>query len=220
LRLRLFDVTRLLPAFQMDCIALASFVHTTAAAKTRTLICRGLTLSRSSIMRFPLLTGILLLASLPLAHAGEEDAAGKLKDIGARVTLDPATGKIIAVDLGRTTVVDADLTVVKELPALKSLDVDRSKITDAGLAHLEKLKDLEALDLEFTAVTDAGLAKLKGLTGLKSLDLESTTITDESLKHLAGLKGLLQLDVRGTKVTEAGAKKLQETLPKLVINLR
>jgi hypothetical protein len=68
---------------------------------------------------------------------------------------------IESVYLGGTSAGDDDLSVLKNLPRLRTVVLTGSSVTDAGLLHLRGLTSVETIDLRFTAVTEAGLADLR-----------------------------------------------------------
>src|SRR5215813_12597420 len=103
--------------------------------------------------------GGVLLGLLVLAVSGRADEAAALKMIeklGGKVTRDgKLPGKpVVAVDLGSTKVVDADLKELKELKSLQSLGLGVTEVTDTGLKELKELKDLTSLNLGGTRITD------------------------------------------------------------------
>jgi hypothetical protein len=111
---------------------------------------------------------------------------------------------------------------LQSLAALKEqltwLDLAGTSVSDAGLAQVAELPNLTRLHLQKTQVTDAGLSHLKNLEHLSYLNLYGTQVTDAGLKQLEGLKNLRALYLWQTKVTEAGVKALQEKLPGLKID--
>ncbi|CAN5909343.1 ribonuclease inhibitor [soil metagenome] len=111
---------------------------------------------------------------------------------------------------------------LKSLAALKEqltwLDLAGTSVSDAGLAQVAELPNLTRLHLQKTQVTDAGLVHLKNLEHRSYLNLYGTQITDAGLKQLDGLKNLRSLYLWQTKVTEAGVKALQQKLPGLKVD--
>ncbi len=99
------------------------------------------------------------------------------------------------------------------------IDLGRSKVTDAGLAVIAKMNNLERLHLESTAITDAGMAQLASLPQLQYLNLYGTKVTDAGIAKLAANKQLKKLFLWQTAVTPAAAKKLEEAVPGLVVNI-
>jgi hypothetical protein len=111
----------------------------------------------------------------------------------------------------------AGLAHLSGLINLTDLDLSGSEVSDAGLANLERMNRLSTFNLSNTRVSDAGLAHLKGLASLTKLFLNGTRVTDAGLLHLKALGNLEELDLGGTSVTADGMKKLNQTLPMLMI---
>lgn len=97
------------------------------------------------------------------------------------------------------------------------LDLSRSGVSDAGLTVLGQMPHLERLDLRGTAVGDDGMAALAGLSRLETLGLYGTRVGDVGLEALRGLPSLRRLYVGGTEVTEAGLEALREARPELQV---
>lgn len=72
-----------------------------------------------------------------------------------------AIANVNAVYLAGASIIDDDLTWLKELPRLRIVVLTSSPVTDAGLPHLRGLTHLETVDLRFTGVTDDGVASLR-----------------------------------------------------------
>jgi hypothetical protein len=163
-------------------------------------------------------------ASEPLAPAPEVEpdpqaaealrlaALADLKSAGARVTPDE-TGRIIAVDLAQTSVTDADLDALTQLPQLRELNLRETLVSDAGVAAVTRLEDLEFLGLTGTLVTDAGLVHLPVLHQLRFLTLGHTIVTDAGLDVLAGCERLEAINLKGTAVTAEGIARFQAARP-------
>jgi hypothetical protein len=143
----------------------------------------------------------------------EDVAAAALSKLGARLRRDDA-GRIIEVDLGERSTIDAELVHLVGLRAIEEINLHRTKITGVGLVHLKGLTTLKRAFFSDTAVDDEGVAYLKGLQNLNLVGLSGTRITDRGLKHLTGLKNLSSLFAIGTLITEAGVTRLREKLPK------
>lgn len=124
----------------------------------------------------PIATGIPFVSVRATNARGLDDAR-----IGALRALAP---QVVWLDLGGTSVTDAGLAVVGQLPHLVRLDLSRTRVTDAGLVPLEKLAYLESLNLYGTGVGDAGLARLEGLTKLRSLYVWGTAVTPAGIDRL------------------------------------
>jgi Planctomycete cytochrome C len=121
--------------------------------------------------------------------------------------------------LAGASVTDATIAPLKDIKSLVEVNLATTKVTDAGLAPLEKLTYLQNLQLQLTGVTDAGLAHVEKLENLMVLNLYGTAVTDAGLEHLKGLKHLRSLYLWQSKVTAEGAKKLQDALPGLYVNM-
>jgi serine/threonine protein kinase len=109
---------------------------------------------------------------------------------------------------------DAGLRALGELPALEHLFLNASRVTDAGLPALGQFPTLTTLYLRETAVTDAGLESVGRLASLSELMLLGCQgVTDAGLAHLRGLSTLKTLYLEGTKATPRGVAALQAALP-------
>jgi acetyl esterase/lipase len=154
--------------------------------------------------------------SLKGAAAALAEQVGKLKKLGARITLD-RQGRVVEVNLGERKVADADLIHLRGFHHLRELDLTRTKVTGAGLKHLEDLTSLRRLFLTDTKVDDAGVSHLKGMKTLVLIGLSGTRISDAAVDHLREMNGLEQVFCLGTGLTDDGAKKLRRALPKCEI---
>ncbi len=179
------------------------------------------------------------LARLPQdSKERQEQLIARIKRLGGAPDPHPSGSPLIAIDLHRTKVSDADLGQLQGLASLRTLNLSGTKISDAALGSVSTLTGLQTLYLNDTAVTDAGLQQLQSLTNLKELGLYRTRVTDVGLTYLKGLtnlqsltlggsqitdRGLMQLKslrnlrhllLSGTSVTTAGVEELQKALPK------
>jgi hypothetical protein len=93
-------------------------------------------------------------------------------------------GRVIHVDLGISTVTDADLRLFRDLPDTEMVSVARSQVTDAGLHALSRLENLETLYVDPTRVTDVGLKYLEGLRRLKYVWAIRSGVGRESVERL------------------------------------
>jgi hypothetical protein len=91
---------------------------------------------------------------------------------------------IVHLDLARTSVTDAGLKAVGQLPRLVRLDLRKVKLTDGGLESLSTLKHLVFLNLYGTEITDKGLAALAGMKSLRNIYLFETTVTEAGIAKL------------------------------------
>jgi beta-lactamase regulating signal transducer with metallopeptidase domain len=119
--------------------------------------------------------------------------------------------------LHRGNVTDNTLQHLKGLVELRRLYLGETAIGDAGLEHLKGLTKLEYLHVGGTKVTGAGTSHLGDLTNLKILHLFNTKVDDGGLTNLRGLSKLQLVSLPPVMVTDDGVKKLQEAMPKLVI---
>lgn len=102
---------------------------------------------------------------------------------------------------------------------IMALDLSRTRLKDADLAPLAGMTNLVRLELKRNTITDAGLVHVQGLVELETLNLFDTQVTDAGLAQLAGLKRLQKVFVFNTKVTASGAATLQKAIPGVVVNL-
>lgn len=102
---------------------------------------------------------------------------------------------------------------------IMALDLSRTRLKDADLAPLAGMTNLVRLELKRNTITDEGLAHVQGLVELETLNLFDTQVTDAGLAQLAGLKRLQKVFVFNTKVTAGGAAALQKAIPGVVVNL-
>jgi hypothetical protein len=65
------------------------------------------------------------------------------------------------VGIEASTITDADIECIRDLPHLRWLRLNLSSITDAGLENLKGLSRLERLFIEDTKVTEEGVEKLQ-----------------------------------------------------------
>jgi Leucine-rich repeat (LRR) protein len=73
---------------------------------------------------------------------------------------------------------------------LTSINLAATSLSDAQLAFLENLPGLQKLELQVTQVSDLGLNSIQRLTGLRELDLSNTTVSSTGLSKLAALSRL------------------------------
>lgn len=106
--------------------------------------------------------------------------------------------------LANNRISDAGLTHLAGLGHLQSLHLYDTDVTDAGLVHLRHVPELRILILAGTKLTDAGIAQLKDFSELQSLDLARTQVTDAALEHLKAMTNLTFLSLYDTKVADAG----------------
>ncbi|MFN0125796.1 MAG: c-type cytochrome domain-containing protein, partial [Verrucomicrobiales bacterium] len=155
--------------------------------------------------------------TLPAPPAG---VVNRLTEGGAVIRPMSANGALL--DINLTHFEAGPVNVADLVPIAKNilaLDLTRTRLKDADLAPIADMTNLVRLDLKRNALTDAALVHLKGLAELESLNLFDTQVTDAGLDHLTGLKRLQKIFLFNTKVTPAGADKLRSAIPGVVVNL-
>ena len=128
--------------------------------------------------------------------AAEDDpvSVAVIERIDGKVKLNSA-GRILSLDLSKSSVVDDDLIQLKGLSTIESLTLFGRQITDHGIAAISQLTTLKRLVLEKTNATDKILPKLAELHQLERLDLTLTNVTGEGLGHLTKLSQLEHLNL-------------------------
>ncbi len=157
----------------------------------------------------------------PAAESGGAKAALKrINELDGEVTCN-ARKDVVGVNLlGRATS-NADLALLKALPALAELEVWGPGIDDKGMTSLGELIGLKVLVVENTGITDAGLAPLSNLKKLTSLNLRrSSNLTDEGMAQIAKLPNLQQLHLLFTPVGDAGLAHLTKLTKLKLLDLR
>jgi uncharacterized protein DUF6714/Leucine Rich Repeat (LRR) protein len=104
---------------------------------------------------------------------------------------------------------DQLLQLAGATPDARSLRLGHTTVSDAQLAGLAELPALVELDLGGTAITDAGMAALAGAPGLKVLELRNCTqLTAAGLGHVGRLAQLEELYLSNADLDDAGAQAL------------
>ena len=148
------------------------------------------------------------------------DVLTRLTEGGAVIRPMSANGALIDINLTHYEAGPVNLADLAPIATnILALDVSRTKLKDADLAPIAGMSNLVRLELKRNALTDAALVHLKGLTDLESLNLFDTQVTDAGLEHLTGLKKLQKIFLFNTKVTPAGADRLRAAIPGVVVNL-
>jgi hypothetical protein len=119
------------------------------------------------------------------------------------------------IDLGFTTVGDAELKNIEKFTTARCLHVLGSAVTNKGLDSICELEQLESLHIVGTQITDEGLDELEDLKKLRFLHLVGTRITDKGLAKLSKLKSLEELDLRATPVSDEAIEALKLKMPTL-----
>lgn len=119
--------------------------------------------------------------------------------------------------LSKTPVTDAGMTNLKGLSRLTRLNLSKTRVANQGLSIVGKLSKLRELDLRGARISDAGLASVADLDRLETLHLADTSITDAGLPALSKLTRLVQLSLNGTDVTAQAVRKMKLALPKVSV---
>ena len=99
--------------------------------------------------------------------------------------LSPVKTQIVALNLNKLPVKDADLSLVGQFEHLQKLDLNFTDITGKGLKELVPLKQLESLALSGTKVAYADLRdQLRSFKNLKTVTLWETPLTDAEISQL------------------------------------
>jgi hypothetical protein len=154
-----------------------------------------------------------------LAEGAQPLSAETLKAVqasGAQVAPLMPGSPLVHVDF-LTGVTKCDDKAVAALAPIKDniahLDLARTSVTDAAMKSLAQMPRLTRLDLRRTKVTDAGVAALAPLKHLTYLNLFGTEVTDKGLTSIAAMKTLTNIYLFESKVTDAGVAKLKTALP-------
>lgn len=121
----------------------------------------------------------------PATHMGDAD----VKEL-----LAPLVEHVAELSLSRTTITDAALSSISDMPRLRRLDLRNTAITDAGLNKLRGHEVLEELVLAQTKLTDAALEALLDLPALKKVWLWEAGLSPEALAQLRAARPQLRVD--------------------------
>lgn len=124
---------------------------------------------------------------------------------------------VYVLSLLHTSVTDAGLVHIREMPDLVNLDLGSTKIQGPGLGYLRGLQ-LQELSLHKAPVNDAGLASLPEMPSLKTLDLGGTKVTGAGLAHLRHYRSLTSLGLSRTQIVDDDIRELVD-LPLESLNL-
>ena len=117
-------------------------------------------------------------------------AAAALEKTGAKLVR--KEGQVVRVELGPEGG-DADLALLKELPAVEHLTADKRGVTDKGLESLAGHAALKTLDLTLSGITNSGLAHLANLPKLEEVNLKRCDITSAGYESLARINTLKRI---------------------------
>jgi Leucine-rich repeat (LRR) protein len=150
---------------------------------------------------------MLLRVLMFLAFAAAADV-GWIERAGGLVVRDSG-GRVVAIDLRSSWIMDSDMPALANLPDLRRLDLSLTRISDRGLRALKTAPAIEDLNLYFAEqVGDEGTAILRNWKRLKRLNLRGTKITDSTLEVLAGITTIEWLDIGWAQVTDTGLDHL------------
>jgi thiol-disulfide isomerase/thioredoxin len=135
----------------------------------------------------------------------------RVEELGGKVTRDQTIPgmPVVGMDLSGTAVTDADLSLLSDLPQLRTLNLHRTGVSDAGLQHLKSLSSLTTLTIGDTRITNAGLKALTGLTQLQLIGLHAARVNDEGAKHLKEFPHLKSLFLSKSDVTDESMKTVK-----------
>jgi uncharacterized membrane protein len=120
---------------------------------------------------------------------------GSKKDFSSRDLreLNGIAQQIVSIDLGNSSVSDADLETLSEFPHLQKLHLQNLSIGDVGLQHLRDLRYLEVLNLSGTKVTSKALDEISRWKNLKKLYVYNTPIDGTSVQSVRNANPELQV---------------------------
>jgi hypothetical protein len=173
-------------------------------------------LSRRHALCSGALTGLLLIASLPVlwfTFGPRLRERWALRDLERfRPGVSYRSGKVVGLEFaympiygpfaGRLT--NRDLRSLKAFEHLEDLNIRENKgITDEGMDMLATFPCLKRLGVGGCGIHDAGVAALGRIVGLVELDVGATQITDAAIHRLRDLSQLGAEKVSGTVVHRA-----------------
>ncbi len=121
--------------------------------------------------------------------------------------------------LGDIDLTHLDISVLSQLPNLRSLDLANSRITGETLLALSSLKRLEKISLlGVSGITSSGLARLSDLPELTSLDLSFTHLDDNGIASLLKMKKLHALRLISAEIEDGDLTQISK-MPLTELNL-
>jgi len=109
-----------------------------------------------------------------------------------------------------------DLSPIKK--QVVALNLNKMPVKDAELKTIAQFENLRQLDMNFTAITGSGLQYLSQLKYLRSLSLVSTHLKMDDLKPIMGIKSLTELFIWDTGITDDQIQQLKKINSKVAIN--
>lgn len=101
--------------------------------------------------------------------------------------------QIVSIDLGNSTVSDADMKALSDFPHLQKLHLQNISIGDEGVHHLRNLRYLEVLNLSGTNITGKSLNEISTWKNLKKLYIYNTSVDQGSVESLSKSNPELQV---------------------------
>lgn len=124
------------------------------------------------------------------------------------------------ISLERSEITDESLKHLSESKTILRIRAPRTKLTDAGVMHLVNAPQLQLLDvLECTGISDACLPAVGQLTNLRNFRAYGRQITNEGMPHLANLKNLAALGLQYANVNDEGLAQLSGLVNLKEVNL-
>jgi YHS domain-containing protein/mono/diheme cytochrome c family protein len=120
--------------------------------------------------------------------------ATAMGDAEVKELLTPLAEHVAELSLSRTTISDATLGLLSDMPRLRRLDLRSTAITEAGLERLRGHETLEELVLAQTKLTDAALDALLDLPALKKVWLWQSGMSPEGVARLRAERPQLAVD--------------------------
>lgn len=98
--------------------------------------------------------------------------------------LAPIAQQIAWLKLGDTKITDAALKEITKFKNLNKLHLEHTTVTDAGISNLKNLPLLEYINLVDTKVGDAGLKEAATFKGLRSVYVWQSAVTDSAVSEV------------------------------------
>jgi hypothetical protein len=103
--------------------------------------------------------------------------------------------QLVAIDLSKMPVDDADLTTIAAFTNLEKLVLNNTQVSGETLGKLSKLEHLESISLSGTKVNVQALRALSGNINLKTVYIWNTGIDPEDIKQLQNEVGSIRWEV-------------------------
>ena len=125
----------------------------------------------------------------------------------------------VNVAIAKPTWTDSDLDLLNPISGnLWSLNLGRSDVTDAGMTVIANCTGLRVLKLNGTSIGDAGVHSLAGLKSLQRLNLYGTQVGDASIDTIEALPALTHVYLWDTRVTRLGIDTLRVGRPGMKVD--